>query len=174
MDWESHRMFGRLIANQYDEPVDGYLEWTIMPDMQYFKLSAWRHTFLHRTSLHGADNIDAVIAHGKRFPQYVRYSPSRAKYIRCLIMSHSYLDLFNFIIHPSWPHNRHFRFLWRQIPRIFKLGTLFAPPGLRDVLAQMVRQHRNAWDLYHTMLMEYLGAPEEGLYVQKILKLYEG
>jgi len=173
VDWSSHRLFGRLIARYYDKPVEGYLEWTIMPDMRYFKKSAWRHTLLHRTSLHGIENINAVVEHGRRFPQYVNYDKAHDEYIRCLIMSHNWLDLFNFIIHPSYPDSMHFRFIWRQIPRMLRLGTVFSPKGLENALIQMTRQHRNPWDLYHTMLWEYMDLPKIGWYTRKILKLYE-
>ena len=173
MDWPSNRLFGRIIATKYEKPVWGFLEWTIIPDMKYFKDSAWRHTILHRTSLHGIGNIDAVIEHGKAFPQYVNYVPSEDDYIRCLIMSHNWLDLFNFIIHPSWPKNWHFVFIRENLRNIFMGRTIQAPKELAVVLEKMVKEHKNAWDLYHTMLIEYLNLPDVGWYMRQVLNLYK-
>jgi len=173
MDWKSHRLFGRLIASRYEQPIEGYLEWTIMPDMKYFKEYWWRHVVFHRMSLHGVDNIEAVIEHGRQFPQYVEYDEALKDYIDCLIMTHNYLDLFNFIIFPSWPASTHTALIRSQLPRIITLRTIEAPDGLEKVLTQMVRQHRDPKDLYKTMLYEYLALPDIGWYMRQILELYE-
>jgi len=172
MEWSAHRLFGRIILERYrgGEGVESYLEWTIMPDMKYFKDSAWRHTLLHRTSLHGVDNIGVVIEQGAKFSQYVSWEDCDEHLIKCLIMSHNFLDLFNFIIHPSWPNSLHFRVLWRQVPRMLRLGTLEAPDGLGEVLRGMAGKHFDESDLFSTMVKEYLDSG--GFFIDRIRRLY--
>jgi len=171
MNWASHRLFGRIIAEQYGLPIAGYIEWTIMPDMQYYKDSYWRHILLHRISLHGPENIGVVIDQGRQ-SRYVVYKEGWELYIRCLVMSHSFLDLFNFIIVPSYPGKFGFTFIREQLPRILSLTTIEAPDGLSDALRLMVSHHRGPEDLLHTMLLEYRELPKVGWYMEQILKLY--
>jgi len=171
MDWQSHRMFGKIIAEQYGLPIHNYLEYTILPDLRYYKESYFKYVFFHRWTLHGPENIDTVIDQGK-YLRYVEYNAEYDNYIKCLIMSHSYLDLFNFIIHPSYPGNYGFTYIRSQLPKIFTFRAIKAPKGLDNVLQDIVKSHSGPFDLFHTMLIEYRCLPEKKYWVRQILKLY--
>jgi len=171
MDWYSHRLFGHTIAEQYGLPVYRFLEYTILPDLEFYQRSVFKYFLFHRWALHGPENIDAVIEKGKR-SRYVKYDSQYDGYIRCLIMSHTYLDLFNFVIHPSYPGKYGVTFIRSQLPKILTFRTVVAPKGLKEVLQEMAQLHRDPYDLFHTMLIEYRALPDRLYWVRRIQKLY--
>lgn len=171
MDWNAHRMFGYVISDRFDLPYRGFIEWTILPDMRYYQDRYFKYLLFHRWTLHGPENIETVIDQGKE-SRYVEYYEAYDLYIRCLIMSHTYLDLFNYVIHPSYPGNTRFKYIKEQIPLILRFRTLKAPKGLKEVLMEMASLHQNPHDLLHTMLLEYYALPEKKYWIRQILKLY--
>ena len=171
MDWKTHRMFGYMIADHFDMPVYDFIEYTILPDLRFYQDYFLKHVLFHRWTLHGPENIDAVIEKGKK-SKYVKYNPEHDKYIRCLIMSHSYLDLFNFVLHPSYPGNYSFTYIRSQLAKIITFRTVRTPKGLDIVLNKMIRLHKDPYDLFHTMLIEYRSLPDKLYWIRQISKLY--
>lgn len=171
MDWDAHRTFGRIIADQYGKPVDGYMDWTILPDLRYYKESYFKYLIFHRWTLHGPENINVVIDQGKHSSR-VTYDEENDYYIRCLIMSHSFLDLFNFVLHPSYPGAYGLVYIPQQLWRIMTFQAMKAPSGLARVLQEMASLHSGPADLFYTMLGEYRALPNKGYWIKQLLKLY--
>ena len=167
---ETHRLFGRIIADRFDLPKEGFIEWTVLPDFRYYKKRSWQNTFLHRFTSHGLDNIDVCIKQGKEIDKVI-YDEEYDNYIRCLLISHNYLDVFNWILHPSYPNSREFKFIWAQIPRILTFRTL-KDPDIEDILNDMVYNHESIDDLNSTMIKEYKKLSKVTGYMKKILKKY--
>lgn len=172
MKWDAHRLFGEIIARRFGKPVDGYLDWTVIPDMYRKHHTYSGYLLLHRWSLHGPRNIGEAISQGIQSGQ-VEFRRSQVAYIRALIMSHTFLDLFNFVIHPSWPDSWDFKYVPGQVGRILSFRSLRTPAGLETALDRMVGMHASPGDLFWTMLWEYQGLPRvTGLHVREILRLY--
>ena len=181
MQTETHKKFGRIILARYlggyDDLVSGpknlLTNWTVLPDKKYNKGTRFGTVLLHRWSLHGIRNIDATIEAGKNAPDWVRYDKEHDTLIRCLIMSHYWLDLFNFVIHPSRPSSWDFKYIPDQVPKILTFGTVSDPAGIEDVLKRMVDEHPRLEDLLMTMLEEYMDLPDRtGEYLKRVLQLY--
>jgi len=173
MQIETHEVFGNLLVNRwYGEPDERLTNWAILPDKKYNKGTRFGTVLLHRWSLHGIRNIDATIEAGKQ-SGWVRYDKEHDTLIRCLIMSHYWLDLFNFVIHPSRPSSWDFKYIPEQVPKILTFGTVSDPTGVEDVLERMVDEHPRPEDLMMTMLKEYRDLPyRTGKYLKRVLQLY--
>ena len=172
MKWDAHKLFGEIIARRFNQPLDGYLNWTIIPDIYRDHHTYAGNLLLHRWSLHGPGNIGEAIRQGIDSCQ-VEYRDCRKVYIRALILSHTYLDLLNFVIHPSWPNSWGFTYVPGQVSRILTLRSLHTPEGLENALDRMCGLHASLDDLHMTMLTEYWSLPRiTGYYMQEILRLY--
>jgi len=167
---ENHRLFGEIVADRFNLPKEGFVEWTIIPDMQYYKKSRLGNMVLHRFTSHGFRNIDVCIDQGKLHDSLI-YKEEYDMYIRCLLMSHFYLDVFNWIIHPSYPRSWEFKFIWSQLPKILTFRTI-NDLDMNDVFKEIIYSHDSIESLYITMIHEYTRLPRATGNIKKILEKY--
>ena len=168
----THQRFGHLLLQRFAISEDPKLvNWAILPDKKYHYDSFFQSVLLHRWSLHGPENIPAAIEEGKQ-SELVTYSKELKPLIWCLLMSHSYLDLFNFILHPSRPNKFTFTWIPNQLHRFFTLQTVKEPDGILNVLQSMLDQTPHYEDLSYLMLTEYRNLPSIGVWMKEILSLY--
>jgi len=172
MRMATHKIFGEMVLRQYNIPLDlKLINWAVLPDKRYGYDSFFQSVLLHRWSFHGIENIPAAIEEGKR-SDLVTYSEELKSLIWCLLMSHSYLDLFNFILHPSRPNKFTFTWIPNQLHRFFTLQTVKEPDGTLNVLQSMLDQTPHYKDLSYLMLTEYRNLPSIGVWMKEILSLY--
>lgn len=163
---EGHYIFGDVVCEHFNIP-NKYRNWAAIPDMKYFSNNHYTWLLLHRWSLHGMPNIPICIEQGK---QTAPYEKEYEDIIELLVTSHTYLDVFNGPIVPSYPKSWEFKYIddlkWKYIK-----DPLDDPDGLKEVFKDIMLS--NPSDLKHQLVKEYEKLPKHGDITEAILELYE-
>jgi len=173
MNKKTHEAAGKLIINHFGYPESqGLINWAVLPDKKYNHESFFKFVVLHRLSLHGPENLAAAIRVGKE-SDFVEYSERAHWLSECLLMSHNYLDLFNFVIPPSWPDNYRFCWIPEQLHYFFTFHTLRDPDGAVELMGEMANSCSSPKELTALMLKEYKQLPTVGVWMRRFLTLYD-
>lgn len=169
---EGHLIFGEVLCNYLDIPIDLH-NWAKIPDAKFYKPNEFTNFLFHRWTLHGFANIDTCIVKGVESDKY-RFEKKYEEEIRCLIASHTFLDLFNGPIVPSYPDSSSINLIPRQLPK-YLLVALNDPADddLREVFTEIVSEYECAPLLAHDFEVEYRQLPmKEGDMVRRIRNIY--
>jgi len=167
---EGHYVFADVVCEHFNIP-ERYKDWCAIPDMKYFSDDHYTWLLLHRWSLHGMPNIPTCIEQGK-VTGYAPYSEKHRCAIETLVASHTYLDVFNGPVVPSYPNSFEFKYVddlkWKYIK-----DPLNDPDGLREVFEDIVEPFVNIEDFKHHIIKEYDKLPKHsGKTTDAILELY--
>jgi len=155
---EGHRKFGRAVVEEF-ELSEELVEWAVAPDYGYLFSKPEGNKIIHRWTVHGLSNVDKCIDLLKDKDQFY-YREELNKQIETLIVSHNFLDLFNFIIHPSYPKNRKFKYIPDQTKRLWRVG--WEDPYDLDILfSRIVKEYETVEELGIKMIEEYNLLPKE-------------
>jgi len=167
---EGHLIFGDEVIERFQIPIDR--EWTIAPDYGVWFEDPDVNKLLHRFTLHGMGNVEKCID-VIREKGLIEYDQEYEDEIRALVMSHSFLDLFNGPILPSYPRSTDVKFVYKHIlkyPRV----ALNDPSGLDELFEEIVGESSSIFDLEKKMREEYEMVPwETGELTQKIVEHYK-
>jgi len=167
-----HRKFGEVFIEHYDLPIDK--EWARAPDYGIYFEDSDVNKYLHRFTLHGMDNVEYCIKK-IREKGLIEYDDDYKDEIRCLVVSHTFLDLFNFLIFPSYPKCKEFKFIPKQLRR-YPIVALDDPDNL-DILFECIINRLNDSDslkLESKMRVEYDNLPwKSGELINEIVEHYE-
>jgi len=167
---EGHLIFGDKVIERFQIPIDR--EWAMAPDYGVWFEEPDVNRFLHRFTLHGMDNVEKCID-AVREKGLIEYDADRRDEIRALVVSHSFLDLFNAPIVPSYSRSSDFKFVFDQLLSYTKVA-LDDPPGLDGLFEKIVGESNSLVDLESRMRKEYEMAPwEEGELTEKIVEHYK-
>ncbi len=167
---EGHLIFGDKVIEKFDLTIDR--EWAMAPDYGVWFEEPDVNRFLHRLTLHGMENVERCID-AIREKDLIEYDADRRDEIRALVVSHSFLDLFNTPIVPSYSRSSDFKFVFDQLLSYTKVA-LDDPPGLDGLFEKIVGESNSLVDLESRMRKEYEMAPwEEGELTEKIVEHYK-
>ena len=167
---EGHLIFGDKVIEKFDLTINK--EWARAPDYGVWFEEPDVNRYLHRFTLHGMENvvkcIDAIRENG-----LIEYDAECRDKIRALVVSHSFLDLFNAPIVPSYSGSWDFKFVFEQLVSYTKVA-LDDPPGLDGLFEEIVGESNSLVGLEKKMREEYEMAPwEMGELTQKIVEHYK-
>ena len=184
MEKDAHLIFGEKFCQRFDIP-EKYAIWAYAPDLGYY-FGDELATFLHRFTLHGFKNANKCIEllretdqSGYIFP----YNTDNDKAIQVLVYSHSYLDLFNAPLLPSFPYRREYTSIPSQKSYYAKSAISYAIPGWdpwpdRDKLADRFEEILATFysiDAFESsIILETELLPTHGFITKRILDLYGG
>jgi len=166
---EGHRIFGDKVIEKFDLPIDR--EWAVAPDYGVWFEDPDVNKFLHRFTLHGMGNVKKCID-VIREKGLIDYDQEYESEIRALVVSHSFLDLFNAPILPSYPKSNDVKVVFKHILKYPKFG-LNDPPGLGELFEEIVEESSSIFDLETKMRKEYKMLPwKKGELTEKIVEHY--
>jgi len=167
---EGHLIFGDKVIERFDLPIDR--KWAMAPDYGVWFEEPDVNKLLHRLTLHGMDNVEKCID-AVREKGLIEYDTDRRDEIRALVVSHSFLDLFNAPIGPSYSRSWDFKFVFEQLLSYTKVA-LDDPPGLDGLFGEIVGECNSLADLEKKMREEYEMAPwEKGELTDRIVEHYK-
>ncbi len=167
---EGHLIFGDKIIEKFDLTIDR--QWAMAPDYGVWFEDRDVNLFLHRFTLHGMDNVEKCI-NVVREKGLIEYDPDRREEIRTLVVSHSFLDLFNGIVVPSYPGSTDLKFVFDQVRR-YRSFALDDPSGLDELFEEIVGEFNSLQDLEEKMKEEYKMVPwKTGEMTDRIVEHYE-
>ena len=167
---EGHLIFGDEVIEKFDLTIDR--EWAMAPDYGVWFEEPDVNRLLHRFTLHGMDNVEKCID-AVRENCLIEYDKKYEDEIRALVVSHSFLDLFNAPIVPSYSRSCDFKVVFDQLLSYTKVA-LDDPPGLDGLFEKIVGECNSPVDLENKMREEYEMAPEKkGELTQKIVEHYK-
>jgi len=166
---EGHLIFADKVIERFDLPIDR--EWAMAPDYGVWFEEPEVNRYLHRFTLHGMNNVEKCID-VMRQKGLIEYHADRRKEIRALVVSHSFLDLFNGPVVPSYPSSIDFKFVFDQLSRYSDVA-LDDPPWLDELLEEMVDEVDSLSDLEKKMIEEYEMLPwKKGELTERIVEHY--
>ncbi len=168
---EGHKAFGRALNEVFDVP-ERFIKWTVGPDYGYWLKYGGLRKIFHRFTLHGLDNVENCIQLLKSEDKFI-YDEDYRLEIEFMVASHSYLDLFNGPIGPSYKSNLEFKGIPRQTKHY--LRPLAKPPdGLEEALEEGLKEFKTIEEAKGFIEEEYQNIPGEYRYFTKnILTLYK-
>jgi len=168
-----HRSFGRQLCKRFEVPDRReYRDWSIVPDMRFWWETRRQNRYLHRFTLHGMPNVGKAVERGAE-SDLVKWKDEYEDEIRALVVSHSFLDLFNAPIVPSYPRSRDFKYIPKQKRRYIKVA-LNDPPHLDELFKDMLLGFETPLEVEEQMRAEYHALPDEkGWMVRKIEEHYD-
>lgn len=168
---EGHYLFGKVLCDLFDLPLEMY-NWGIIPDMKYLTDDHYTWLLLHRVSLHGSKNIDYCIEIGKKRDKFL-YIEKYHNAIECMILSHSYLDVFNGIVIPSYPKSYEVKYIPERMSK-YIFSPLDDPDGIEDKFVDLMIDYETPAEFMKDMKKEYLDLPRNvGDMTKSILELYD-
>jgi len=166
---EGHLIFGEKVVEKFDLPID--TSWALALDYGVWFESHDINLYLHRLTLHGMDNVEKCME-VMRETGLIEYDPEYREEIRTLVVSHSFLDLFNGPILPSYPSSTDFKFIFDQLGSYAKVA-LNDPPLLDELFEEIVDEADSLSDLEEMMIEEYEMLPwKKGKLTERILEHY--
>jgi len=170
MRTSGHLSFGTSFCNRFDIPIE-YNYWAIAPDYGYFFEHDFIIPFTHRFTLHGYPNIEECFRLFKDNSDF-DYDSEFEYEIYALIMSHTYLDLFNAPIFPSYPKHREFKYL-KNHKKFYITPWLSDPDNITDVFEEVIWEFDTVDSVINYFLDEYERLPnEKTFFTDKILEAY--
>jgi len=167
---EGHLIFGDKVIEKFDITINR--EWARAPDYGVWFEEPDVNKLLHRFTLHGMDNVEKCID-AIREKGLIEYDKKYEDEIRALVVSHSFLDLFNAPIVPSYSRFWDFKFVFEQFLSYTKVA-LDDPPGLDGLFEKIVDESRSLSDLEQKMREEYEMVPwKKGELTEKIVEHYK-
>lgn len=175
-------MFGNVVVDKYDLPSD-MREWARIPDYGIWFKDPDRNKWMHRFTLHGMGNVDKAIKIGRE-RELILYDKEYKSQILTMVVSHTFLDVFNCPILPSYPSSRSVKFTFKRIKAyskipvsIFKKGEPIGPPdpdeGWEELFREWLEEHGHE-GLRMRMVKEHNALPmKRGQLVNDVLSLYE-
>lgn len=174
MEYLGHKTFGEEFCEHFDVPQEYYV-WAYAPDWGYY-LSHEHNVYLHRFTLHGFNNVQTCINLLKdkvHFP----YDDEYLDVINALVVSHTYLDLFNNYIVPSYPRSGTFKGLPEQRGYYLKVllgyikGDVPKPSEqeYRNAFKKILNGFSDPWDIEWYMTEEFKGLPQNRTQITEIL-----
>jgi len=166
-----HRCFGEVFCDKYGIP-DEYKIWARAPDFGYWlKDRNWNY-FLHRLTLHGypnAYNCIKLFKYDDRFPFEEKYGYE----ISVLVRSHTYLDLFNGFLIPSYPNSKDFKYIKEQY-RTYLKPMIEDPVNVKEIFEEALYKFDRVTDLDIYLTNEFNRLPEEKtFFTEKIIEGYK-
>jgi len=177
-----HEKFAEKICEKFDKPKK-YTVWALAPDHGFW-LNTYRANRLgHRFTLHGFDNVNKAIELLKEKALF-HYSAEDEDIIKTAVASHTFLDLFNFWVVPSYPNSSDFRGIKEQRKYYIKSGfSHFFPKSYQqpnpskdewvEVFDEILDEFDSIEELDKDMRYEFYKLPYKGFMIEKILKLYK-
>ncbi len=164
MKTEFHRMFAETMADRFNFPKNfEFIEWSIVPDMRFYFDMYWGR-FFHRFTMHGLANIDFCKEKGKKLND-VEYIEKHEDAIDCMLVSHNYLDVLNFMVFPSYPYSLEFKFTPTKLIKFFNSEN-----KVKKAFEEIINDHNSIIELTYSMKDEYSRLPwKTGKYLTKIL-----
>jgi len=171
MEASGHRKFGRAICKKFDLPIK-YREWARAPDFRFIWKTHKQNKYLHRFTYHGMDNVEDVI--GKTIEKkMLPYEDKYSKEVVALVASHTFADLFNAPIVPSYPNNLKFKWVPKHKRKYIKVA-LDDPKNLDELFEDIISSFRQPEDLTDRMVREYRDLPSrKGWLIRIIEKHYK-
>lgn len=156
---EGHYIFGEVLCDHFDIPMDLHI-WAKIPDAKIYKPDEFTRFLFHRWTLHGFSNVDTCIIKGGSESNKYEYKRKYDSEIRCMIISHTYLDLFNGPIVPSYPESRSINILPSHLFK-YPLVALNDPPEekLKETFESIIGTYSSADELAKDLKKEYKMLP---------------
>jgi len=135
MQISGHQKFGAAVCDRFDAP-DELIEWAVVPDMGFWFTNPYKKKIFHRWTLHGLENVDKAIEMGKK--RGIEYSEEYSELIETILISHSYLDMFNGPLGPySYPNYLGLKIIPQQA-LYYPIVALSDPDGIGEVFLGMM------------------------------------
>ena len=177
----THELFVEKMCEEFDKPKK-YTNWATAPDYGFWLKSRGANRFGHRFTLHGFDNVLPAIDVLKGEDKF-EYDLEYDTMIRTGVASHTFLDLFNFYVVPSYPKSSDLAYLPDRTGYYIKCGfSHFNPktyqqthPTLEEwdrTFESIVSEYENIEDLNLAMVEEFYALPDKGWMIERILELY--
>lgn len=171
MEKSGHRKFGKAICERFDIPIE-YKEWTIAPDLRFIWVTERQNRYLHRFTYHGMDNVKSVIEKSIE-KDILPYEDKYSNEVLTLVASHTFADLFNGPIIPSYPNNYKFKWVPGHKRKYLKVA-LNDPDNLDDFFENLLSLYRHPEELTINMIREYRELPyRKGWMVKKFEEHYK-
>lgn len=179
----THEMFVEKVCEKFDRPKK-YINWGRGPDYGYW-FSDFGNRVMHRFTLHGMKNIQSCIDLLREKDKF-EYDEEDDDLIRVAVASHSYLDLFNFWVVPSYPKSGDLKYIPEQKGYYLKSGfSHFFPERFQqptpsqeewgEAFEEILEWFDDLENLMIYLEEEYYRQPDrKGCVTKKILDLYRG
>jgi len=166
-----HRCFGEVFCDKFGIP-DKYKIWARAPDFGYWlKDRKWNY-YLHRFTLHGypnSFNCIKLFKNDDRFP----YDEDYCYEISVLVRSHTYLDLFNSFLVPSYPNSADFKYIKEQ-HKTYLEPMSDDPDNIKEIFEEVLDSFTGVSDLDVYFTNEFTRLPEEKtFFTEKIIEGYK-
>lgn len=171
MNRYGHIKFGKIVCEEFDVPKE-YKEWAVAPDYKFIWRTKEQNKYLHRFTYHGMPNVDKLIEKARKSDSF----PYRDEYkeeIELMVVSHSFFDLFNSIIVPSYPKNSKFKYV-PGMGKYYLKPRVKDPDELESLFRYFVRERGSPTRLKTEMLVDYKLLPNsEGELVTALKNHYD-
>lgn len=170
MLYDEHMKYGEIFCEHFDIDKD-FSNWSTVPDYKFYLKSKMQNKFFHRFTNHGVDNTIHTVKLAKDNDKFY-FDKDYLPEIYHLVLSHSYLDLFNSIIIPSYPNNYEFNYIPEQwVQYITPLSS--APDDISEAFKSIIYEYNDVNMLTENLAYEYRNLPGTVCrYTKEILSYY--